>query len=307
MRRARDRRGPRRAYDSCSPTPRPFLQVVQGGDLALVSRDRETVPIEARLPRRLASNQAHVGLRLVGHGTTVDGEGVGGPVAEDQRPPRPLRPVRRRGVRRQAVHEDGRAGAALRQHRLRLVHRLGDSALEVPVPGVLQQHRVVAARQQLQGAVVAAGLVQVEQHRQAVAIRQRVVCQVLVPLDHGADLGRLHVQLAVVEHQVRPAQLLDHVHQAIQLREGAGHRIVGARLVQAAHRRALRRLVGLHLQARGVVAPPGDAGADRVGLAQQAVHLGLRQESLADREPVAAVGGDPCFRQHRSDSARPAW
>ena len=192
-------------------------------------------------------------LDLVRHDPAVDGEGVGRAVAEDERLSRPVRRVDGRSVGRHGAHEDRRAPGAFQQHGLGIVHRLRDLAPEESLGAVAHQRFRVAPGNDLQAAVLLGGVVEVEEDGHRIPIGQGIVGQVLVPLHDGPDVLRLHVDLAVVEEQVRAEQLLDAVQQGDRLREIAERLIESARFVDAPHQRAVRFLVRFHLHARGVV------------------------------------------------------
>ena len=188
-----------------------------------------------------------------GAGGEADGEGVGRAVAQDERLPRPVRRVDGRSVGRHGAHEDRRAPGAFQQHGIGIVHLFRDLAPEEPVGAVAHQRFLMAPGNDLQAAVLLGGVVEVEEDGHRIPVGQGIVGQVLVPLHDGADVLGLHVDLAVVEEQVRTEELFDAVQQGGRLREIAEGPIESARFVDAPHQRAVGLLVRFHLHARAVV------------------------------------------------------
>ena len=117
------------------------------------------------------------------------------------------------------MHEDDGAGVARNRDGERFIDIFGDAALEEAVSTVREQVVPVAARDNLEAAVFDCGVVEVEQDAYRAAVGQRVVGEVLVLFDGGADTGRFHVDLGVVVDQVGAEQRLDGVEQLLGVGE----------------------------------------------------------------------------------------
>ena len=119
-----------------------------------------------------------------------------------------------------------------------------------------------------------------------------------MPLDHGADGRRLHVDLAVVEQQVRPQQLLHAVEQLRRLGKSAEARIVRAWLIDPPHTCPIRWLVRLHLHARLVVVFPRVARAGALDVGEERGHLDVVEQARIDHIAFALILRHLFGREH---------
>ena len=89
--------------------------------------------MSAGLPRTRPSRL----FQLSGYIPGIDREGVGGAIAEDQRPARPVGSIGDGGVGRHAMHENGGAGLSFNRNCLRLINRLHHLAYKISIHHVI--------------------------------------------------------------------------------------------------------------------------------------------------------------------------
>ena len=75
----------------------------------------------------------------------IDRKSIGGTIRQDQSGPRLRGKIRRRGMGREAMHENRTPGLSLQQDSLRRVYGLSDFALEKPVRRMVQYPLPVCA------------------------------------------------------------------------------------------------------------------------------------------------------------------
>ena len=100
------------------------------------------------------------------------------------------------------MHEDRRTGLPFHVNRARCVNGICDPTLKKPVPSVIQGRSAVTSGYHLQTAIAGSGVIQIEEDGNRVMICQRVLGDILMPLNDRPDGWRLHVDLTVVEQEV---------------------------------------------------------------------------------------------------------
>ncbi len=121
-----------------------------------------------------------------------------------------------------------------------------------------------------------------------------------MPLHHRAHIGGLHVDLAVLDQQVRPQKLLHAVQQPVRMRKAPEFRKVVAGLVDPPHPVPLGGLGRFHFHQGAVVVRQGVPVTNPVDFFPESVDLPFRQEPLTDGKAVGAVLADLLWTQHVS-------
>ena len=96
-----------------------------------------------------------------------------------------------------------------------VVDRFGNHPCKSSVGQIVFEVVVVVAGQHLQAAVLFGRFVDIDQNGHQIVVCMRVVSQVLMPFHHRANTGRLEVELAQIDADMGPNQVLQAVEQAL--------------------------------------------------------------------------------------------
>src|SRR5262249_6247750 len=197
------------------------LQFIERSVLADV-RNHGARTAEPGKARGFSADRTKLGLSDIGHLAIIDRKSVIGAVFINQRTSRTAGQVRLRGVRGNAMHENGAPGRRRQRSRLaELSQVLRDHPGEASLGrGVIEVMRVVSG-QDLKAPVLLGGLIKINQGCDEVVVSMRKIGHVLVPLDGRTYASGLHVELAMLEAEVPTDQRLDLVEQARVVRQAA--------------------------------------------------------------------------------------
>ena len=109
------------------------------------------------------------------------------------------------------MHENGASGLSFQKDRVRVVDRFVTRPWKMPLSVWSKRPVKVGIRNYFQAAVCGIRVVQIEENRNRIRTGKGIVGKILVPFNHGTDLGWFHVNFAVMKKNVRPHQLLGHI------------------------------------------------------------------------------------------------
>ena len=95
---------------------------------------------------------------------------------------------------RHSVQEYGCSGAALERDCTGFVDRFGDRSTKISVGGVIENSVAMRPRDHLQASVLAIRVVEIKQNCQRIAVCERVIREVLVPLHYRDEMRRPGLQ-----------------------------------------------------------------------------------------------------------------